>query len=359
MAFAALILSGCNSDDTKPPTSGGAAATSAGENQPTSAGATPTTTGTASAAGNFKIALVETGSKSDNGWNAEGVKALETVQKEFNLAPDNVKSVENQTSPQDQENSMKDFAAKKFNIVFCHGAEYQSIALKIEKDFPNTLFVISSGEKAGHNTLPIILKLEDGAYLEGMLAAGMSKTGKIGAVGAEKIAPLERIFKAYEMGAKSINPKITVVPATYTEDWADAGKAKQQTLALLNQGCDVIIQDLDTAAQGVFNAVQEYDKGGKTAYALGTNSDQNGVAPDVILASAPIYSEKAWVQIVKEAQAGTLKPSEKPYGMKEGVVDFIFNPKFDTKIPADLKTKIEGTKKKIADGSFDVSKGTP
>ena len=348
-AIGALNMIGCspeNNTESKPPTTSGTVATSAG---------TPTT-------GNskFKIALVMTGARSDNGWNAGGVKALEAVQKELNLSPDDVKSVDNQTSPEDREKSLKDFAAKKYNIVFAHGAEYQSIATKIEKDFPNTLFVISSGEKAGANTLPIILKLEDGAYLEGMLAAGMSKSGKIGAVGAMKIAPLERIFKAYELGAKSIKPNITVVPATYTEDWANAGLAKQQTLALLNQGCDVIIQDLDTAAQGVFNAVQEYNKHHPVpAYALGTNSDQNKDAPDVILASAPIYSEKAWIQIAKEAQAGTLKPSEKPYGMKEGVVDFIFNPAFSTKIPADLQTKIMDVKKKITDGTFDVMKGTP
>jgi basic membrane protein A len=307
----------------------------------------------------FKVALVMSGPKSDNGWNAGAAKAMEAVKTELKLPDDNVMSVDNQKSARDQENSLRDFAAKKVNLVFGHGAEYESIALKLESDFPNTLFIISSGRKVGHNTMPIVLKLEDGAYLEGMLAAAMSKTGKIGSVGAEKSVPLESIFSAFEKGAKSVKPDIIVIPPVYTGSWDNAGQAKSSTLGLLNQGADVIMQDVDAAAQGVFNAVQEFNKGGKTAYALGTNSNQNATAPDVILASAPIYTEKAFVEIAKEAKAGTLKANDKPLGMKEGIIDFILNPALESKLPADIKTKLADTQKKITDGSFDVLKGSP
>ncbi len=343
LGISAAVLTGCNSKSKEP------AAPSTTNEKPAPATATS----------NFKIALVMSGPKSDNGWNSSAAKALEAIKSELALSDDAVKSVDNQTDATSQEKSLQDFAAKKFTLVFGHGSEYETPALKLESNFPNTLFVISSGSKVGKNTMPIVFKLEDGAYLEGILAASVSKTGKIASVGATKEQTLERVFAAFEKGAKTVNPKIEVIPPAYTGSWDDITKAKQQTLALLNQGADVIMQDVDSAAQGVFNAVQEFNKGGKQAWALGTNGNQNDAAPDVILASAPIYTDKAFVAIAKAAKAGTLKANDTPFGMKDGVIDFIVNQKLKDKIssiaPMVLQD-LDKTKKSITDGSLDPTK---
>jgi basic membrane protein A len=301
----------------------------------------------------FKVALVTSGPVSDNGWNAGAYKALQAVKAETGAEVENVEA----KTPGDREESLRAYAQKGYPLVFGHGAEYEEAALKIEKDFPKTTFAISSGRKAGSNTTPIILNLEDGAYLLGMLAAGMSQTNKLGSVGAEKSVPVESVFNAFAAGAKAVKPNITIIPPVYTGSWDDVGKAKQATISVLDQGADIIMQDVDAAAPGVFQAVQERSKSGKTVYALGTNSDQNAVAPDVILASAPIYTEKVFVEIAKEVKAGTFKANDKGYGMNGGFIDFVLNPQLESKIPADLKTKLEETKKKITDGSFVVPKG--
>ena len=112
----------------------------------------------------------------------------------------------------------------------------------------------------------------------------------------------------------------------------------------------------------MFNAVQEFNKSGKQAWALGTNGNQNAAAPDVILASAPIYIEKAFVPIARAAKAGTFKPNDSPFGMKEGVVDFIINPKLQTKITSvapNLLEDLDKTRQSIKDGSLDVTKEHP
>jgi basic membrane protein A len=342
-AFAGTMLGGCGRPEADNAASGG------------SRPAKPANTATAPA-GDFKVALVMSGSTSDGGWNAGAYKAFQAVKSGLSLSDDNASYIEKQTAAGDQEKSLRAFATKKYNLVFGHGSEYEAPALKMEADFPQTMFVISSGRQVGKNTMPIVFQLEDGAYLEGMVAAAMSKTGKIASVGAEESVPLKSIFKAFEAGAKSVKSDIKVLPPVYTGSWDDVGKAKQTTLALLDQGADVIMQDVDSAAQGVFNAVQERAKTGKAVYALGTNSDQNANAPDVILASAPIYSDKAFVAIAKEAKAGTLKPSDKPYGMKEGVVDFVLNPALKATLPADLQMKLADTQKRITDGTFVVPK---
>jgi basic membrane lipoprotein Med (substrate-binding protein (PBP1-ABC) superfamily) len=302
----------------------------------------------------FRVALVTTGPRTDGGWNAGAFKGLDEVKTELGLTDADVASVDNQKSAGEQEESLRAFAQQKFNMVIGHGHEYDEIAHKIEGDFPTTLFVISSGEKVGKSTTPIVLKLEDGAYLEGMLAAGMSKTGKLAEVGAEAIPPVKSVFAAFEKGARAVKPSITILPAVYTNNWDDPNAAKQATIPLLDQGADVIMQDVDAAAQGVFNAVQEANKRGKTVYALGTNNDQNGAAPDVILASAPIYIGKAFVAIAKGARDGKFVPSDAPWDMKSGTIGFVLNPQLSARVPADLKTKIDAARAKIVAGTLAV-----
>ncbi len=301
-------------------------------------------------AADFKVALVTPGPISDNGWNAGAYKGLQDIKTETGAEIANVEA----KTPGDQESNLTQYARKNYNMVIGHGSEFEQIALKIEKDFPKTLFVIPSGRKVGVNTTPVVLQLEDGAYLCGMLAAGMSKSGKIASVGAEKSVPVESVFKAFEAGAKAFKPGITVIPTSYTGDWENVGAAKHATEALLDQGADVVIQDLDAAAQGVFQAVSERSKNGKVVYAIGTNSDQNAVAPDVILASAPIDIGKAYVSIAKDVKAGTFKPNNTPFNMKSGVIGFVLNPKLADKLPADLKAKLDDSQKKITDGSLAV-----
>lgn len=314
---------------------------------------TPSTGGpSAGNGGGFKVALVLPGLRADNGWNAIAYRGVQAVQKELNLKDEDVAVVDNQTSAGDQEKDLRAFAGKKYNIVIGHGNEFDAIANKIEGEFPKTLFVVTSGEHKGNNTTPIVLQLEDGAYLEGMLAAGMSKTGKIAEVGADAIPPVKSVFAAFEKGAKAVNPNIVILPAVYTNSWDDPGKAKAAANSLIDRDADVIMQDVDAAAQGVFNAVQDKNKAGKTVFALGTNEDQNSAAPDVILASAPIDLEKAFVPIAKQAQAGTFKPSTTPWDMKSGVIGFVYNPQLESKIPAALKAKIADAQKRIIDGTL-------
>ncbi len=309
---------------------------------------------TAPATSGFKVALVTTGPRTDGGWNAGAFKGLDEVKQQLHLTDTDVAAIDNQKSAGEQEESLRAFAAQKYNIVIGHGAEYETIAQKIEKEFPNTVFVISSGAKMGQNTTPIVLQLEDGAYLEGMLAAGISKTGKLAEVGAEAIPPVKSVFAAFEKGAREVNPRITVLPPTYTNNWDDPNAAKQATLPLIDRGADVVMQDVDAAAQGVFSAVQEANKRGKSVYALGTNNDQNATAPDVVIASAPIYVGKAFVAIATQVKDGGFKPSDKPWDMKSGAIGYVLNPKLVDRVPANLRARIEEAKAKILSGSLAV-----
>lgn len=323
-----------------------------GRNENTGAGTTTSDTTAKPAAGGktLKVALITPGSVSDNGWNANAYDGVKAVEKETGAEVQNVEA----KTDVEQDKELQAFGSKGYDIVFAHGGEFDSKCTKIESQFPKTLFVVSSGRTVGKNTTPVVLRLEDGAYLLGMLSAGMTKTGKIGMVGAMQIVAVDSSFKAFEAGVKAVKPDVTIIPTVYTGSWDDVAKAKQSTSALLDQGADIIMQNVDAASAGVFQAVQERNKPDKPIYAMGTNRNQNDIAPDVILASAPLQMDKAFVLIAKGVKDGTFKPNNTPFDMKTGSVGFIFNPKLMDKIPADLKTKIEDAQKKISDGTLKV-----
>ena len=307
----------------------------------------------AAALPNIKVALITPDSVSDNGWNAGAYKALQDVK---TITGAEVQNVEAKTPDARQEN-LRAYAVKNFNVIIAHGAEMEDAVLHVATDFPNTQFLVDSGRKSAPNVTPVVLRMEDSAYLMGMLAAGMSKTGKIGSVGADKNAELEALFAAYAAGAKAMKPGITIVPTAYTGDWGDVAKGKAQTLTLIDQGADVVIDDLDGAAPGVFDAAKSRTAADKPVYVMATNKDQNADAPEVILASAPIFIEKAYVPITQQIKAGTYKYSGEFYGLKSGVIGFVLNPALQTKIPPEVKAKLDDAQKQIMAGTLDVTKG--
>ena len=103
------------------------------------------------------------------------------------------------------------------------------------------------------NVAPLRFMLEEATYLEGMLTASMSKTGKAGAVGGMAIPSVKSTIIAYEAGAKAVHPDFQVV-TSYVGNWEDVGAAKEAALALVQQGADFLFHNADAAGLGVFQA---------------------------------------------------------------------------------------------------------
>ena len=93
--------------------------------------------------------------------------------------------------------------------------------------------------------------LEEATYLEGMLAALLSKSGKAGAVGGMEIPSVKSTILAFAAGARAVRPDFNVV-TSYVGNWEDVGAAKEAALALVQQGADFLFHNADAAGLGVF-----------------------------------------------------------------------------------------------------------
>ena len=205
-------------------------------------------------------------------------------------------------TPAEFDEAFLSYASSGYELVFAHGFEYQDAAMRAGERFPETTFIVSGGGRFAENVVPLIFELEEGSYLAGMLAAGMSETGIVGMVGGVEIPPVQGTFRAFEAGARAVDPDVQILES-FTGNWDDVAAAKEAAVAQLSRGADVLIHNVDAASFGVFQAVREAVAAGRTAWALGMNRDQNDVAPDVILGSAVIRIPEAFLDIARTWQA--------------------------------------------------------
>jgi len=290
----------------------------------------------------FKVALLTPGPVSDAGWNAAAYQGLQMVKTRLRAETALVQT----KSPADFDDAFRDFATRGFNLIFAHGFEYTDSAIEVARSFPNTYFVVSSGSESSANVASITFNVDQATYVEGVLTAGVSKTGIVGAVGGIELPSIKLFFEGFKRGFQSVLPKGRIL-ISYTGNFDDVGAAKEAALAQIGQGADVLIHNADAAGLGVFLAAEQGH-----AYAFGVFNNQNSVAPDVVLASAVTSTPLAFLRIATEVKSGTFHPGMLEFGMQDGMVSVVFNPKLEPKIPPAALERARKVEHDLATGAL-------
>ena len=186
---------------------------------------------------------------------------------------------------------------------------------------------MTSGSGSSTNVASLTFRIEEAAYVEGVVAGGMTKTGVVGAIGGIELPSIRLTFDGFRRGFLSMRPNGRVL-VSYTGSFEDVGAAKEAALAQVSAGADMLFHNADAAGLGVFQAAAQ-----SHIYAFGISGNQNDVAPDTILASAVTYIPKAFLRIATEIKEKRFKPGMIEYGMEDGMVEVVYNPRLESKIP--------------------------
>jgi basic membrane protein A len=297
-----------------------------------------------SSAAAFRVALLSPGPVSDVGWNALAYEGLLLIRDQLGAE---ISQVETKT-PAEFEEGFRSYAARGFQLVFGHGFEFQEAAAAVAPDFPGTVFITTSGNTVRANVAPLRFLLEEATYLQGMLAALVSKTGRAGVVGGIELPSVKSTVLAFEAGAKAARADFTVT-TSYIGNWEDLGAAKEAALALVQQGADSLFHNADAAGLGVFQAAQE-----RGVFAFGSNKNQNDIAPDVVLSSAVADIPLGFLQTARAVKEKRFVGRIERLGMKDGVVTHEINPKLRDQIPAGVLEQIERARAAIVAGTLKV-----
>ncbi len=292
----------------------------------------------------LKVALCVTGAVNDMGFCQSAYEGLELLEEKYGAE---IAYTENLQAA-DMAAAFTDYASSGYDIVIGHGFQFGDPALEVGEQYPDTIFICTESNAAADNVASYVMSCEQGGYIEGMLAASMTKSNKIGFIGPIEGASLIKIMNGFEDGAKSINPDIEVQTA-WTGSFTDTAQAKEAAQAMIDSGVDFIAHDANECGNGAIAAAQEAG-----IYATGDSYDQHELAPETVLTSSmynvPLVIESAYLDVVN----GTFKGEVKYLGMAEGVVEMAPYYDMESVIPEDVRTMIDEKIEAIKSGEFVV-----
>ena len=301
----------------------------------------------AAAAKPITVGFIYVGPRQDFGWNQAHWDAARKI-----AAMDGVKVVEQENVPETAEvekvmQSMIELDGAK--VIMATSFGYWKSVLKMAAKYPDVLFThIGAIWKPGDpkNVIGYRGYMEEPHYLCGIAAGRMTKTGKIGFIGSKPLYFIFNNCNGFVLGARSVRPD-TSCSVVITGEWNNPVKEAETTNSLIDQGCDVIIANVDSSKVSIETAER------RGVYSCGYHSDCSSLAPKGFLTGA----EWNWASagdFVKAWQTGSSYPNVLRGGFKR---DMVAISPFGDALPQSVRDEILAARQGFVDDSLKLYRG--
>jgi basic membrane protein A len=259
--------------------------------------------------------------------------------------------------------ALLDLADGPYDIIIAgtwqmEGALQEAAALHPDKQFIIFDTTVDYSDGKNSNVYSITYKQNEGAYLAGIVAASLTKTGVIGAIGGIDIPVINDFIVGYIQGAQSVNPNIKVA-ISYIGGFVDSARGKELALAQFNgQRADVIFQIAGNAGLGVLEAAAEAGFLG-----IGVDSDQAAILADdgrtniaSVIPTSVLKDVGASLKRAIDLNEDNLVPwgEAESVGLTEGSVGIARNTYFTQLVPSSVLPLLESADAAIRSGSIQV-----
>ena len=300
----------------------------------------------ANAADTLKMGVVLPSPIADVGWSHTLMEGVNTVKEAYGDKIE-VTVLENIAEGPDADRIANGLVGEGNTVLLLGSFGYQNGGMQIARRRPDVSIIHASGFMTAPNFAPFTAKYWQGTYLMGMAAASLSKSKKLGCVGAFAIPELITSINAFMLGAKSVDPE-TEVSVVWVNSWFDPASEQEAAKALISQDVDVIFSN----AQDTPSVITVAEEAG--VYAFNLNSSMKSYAPSKYLGVVGTDWGPHFKRLV-DAHVGGSYPGENFWlGMED---DIVYTADWNPDIPADTVAAIESRQKEIRDGSFVVFKG--
>jgi simple sugar transport system substrate-binding protein len=295
--------------------------------------------GAASAADKLKVGFIYLGPIGDLGWTYQHELARQALVKEFG---DKIETtyLENVPEGPDAERAIEQLVRAGNKLIFTTSFGYMDPTAKVAKKYPNVHFEHATGYKRDKNMSTYSARWYQGRYIQGIIAAKMSKSGVLGYIGSFPIPEVVSGINATMLGAQTINPNIKV-KIIWANTWFDPGKEADAAKALVDQGADIIMQHTDSPA-----AMQIAAERGKLAF--GQDSEMIKFGPKAQLTSILDTWAPYYIARVKAELDGSWAESS----VWGGLDSKMFEMAPYTNMPDDVKKLAEDTQAAITSGKL-------
>lgn len=303
-------------------------------------GMTACTSKPAASGGALKVALCMSGAANDQGWNQAAYEGAKKACEKYGFELAYTENLQ----PADIVTAFADYAANGYNVVIGHGYEFGDPALEVAATYPETIFVCTEASASAENVASYIMACEQTAFVEGIIAANMTKSGKVGAIGPFQGDSLVKIINGFEDGAKYAKPDI-IVETAWTNSFVDSQLALEAATAMIEDGVDVIKHCANACGNGAISAAVAAG-----IWCQGDSYDQSSLAPDNILDSA-LYNLDVVLDIaLGSIKDGTFKGEVYNLGMKDNAVAVLLS----KNLPEDVAKIAQQTIDDIISGKLEV-----
>jgi basic membrane protein A len=307
-----------------------------------------------SAGASLKVGLVfDVGGRGDKSFNDAAYAGLERAKRELGVDYVTLETGEGA----DREASLRQLAAGGSQLVFGVGFLFTDDIRKLAEEFPAVKFAcvdytVTPGDSMPPNLLALKFKEEEGSYLVGALAAGVSRSPKIGFVGGMEIPLIKKFEAGFRAGVKAVRPNAQVLvkyAGTTGTAFKDPTKGKELALAEYHDGADVIFHVSGSTRLGVFEAARELYK-----LAIGVDSDQNDEAPGHVLTSMVKRVDTAVFDTIHEVLLDHWQGGIRTFGLAEGGVSWVYDDRNKALVPGPVKATVDSLQAEIVAGRIAV-----
>jgi basic membrane protein A len=311
------------------------------------------TTGAAPSGGQggekVRVAVVMPSSITDMAFSQSMYSALKSVQAEMG-GEDEMEIVysENMFNVPDAAAAIRDYASQGYDIVFAHGSQYGSSVQEIAPDFPEITFAWGTDVNTFGlaNVYAYTAAAEEGGYVNGVMAAMLTKSKLIGVTGPVEVGDAKTYIDGFGQGVAAVDPSIEVAK-TWTGSFSDVALMTEAAKTHIAAGADV----LTGSSQSVVGSIGAAKESGNTLW-FGTQQDQASLAPELVVASQVYDWTKMIKEIIENRKGGKLGGDAYKLQLINDGLKIAFNSQYS--LPADVKAAAEKAVADIKSGAVKV-----
>ena len=299
----------------------------------------------------IKVGFVHITDPSDQGYTYNHNRGTEGMMEELGLREDQILNKFNTPETAEAATAIRDLAESGCHIIFATSFGFEEYMLEVAADYPDIEFCHATGFRASSSELKNVHNyfgaIYQARYLSGIVAGLKTETNVLGYVTAMPFAECISGFTGFYLGAKSVNPDVTML-VQYTNSWHDPTAEAQVAQSLIDLGADVIGQHCDSTAPATAAEAAG-------VWHIGYNSDMREAAPDASMTSAIWDWSQYLIYAVNQRSAGAAIAVDWSKGLAEHVV--LLSEYNEDLMPEGAEEAVQEAYDRIVSGDWDVFTG--
>jgi basic membrane protein A len=311
-------------------------------NSPTSPSQTGGGTTSSPATEVFKVAVVAPSAVNDLAFTQSMVDALNSLKTSENLE---IAISDNKFVVDDAANALRTYASQGYDLVIAHGSQFGGTVEQLAPQYPDVSFAWgTAGDTFGQpNVFAYQAAADQGGYVQGVLAAGITTSKVVGVVGPIEVGDAKLYVDGFKAGAVATDPSVDV-KVTYTSSFSDVGLASTTANSFISEGADA----MTGSAQMVVGAIGVCETNNVPWF--GTQANQTSLAPTVVVSSQVYHWEVVLKPMIDAIKGGTLGGTTYTIDLANDGEVIEYNPAYS--VPADVKASGDAAIQGIEDGSI-------